>query len=79
MLISLLLDVPQDRRHCDSSFMVDSPVESPECQGLFFFFRYQYDIWEVKIKTRLWAWNIAQRLSVKCERPIFAQSLGCIQ
>ena len=38
MLSSLLLDVPQDRRHCDSSFMVDSPVESPECQGHFFFF-----------------------------------------
>ena len=37
MLSSLLLDVPQDRRHCDSSFMVDSPVESPECQGHFFF------------------------------------------
>ena len=42
------------------------------------FFLYQYDIWEAKIETIPWAWNIAQRI-LKCERPIFAQGLGCIQ
>ena len=31
-----------------------------------FFFHCQYDIWEAKTETRLWAWNMAQRLSVKC-------------
>ena len=39
----------------------------------------QYGIWEAKTETLLWAWNIAQRLSIKCERPFFAQGLGCIQ
>ena len=24
-----------------------------------YFFRYQYDIWEVRIDTQFWAWNIA--------------------
>ena len=36
-----------------------------------FFFRCPHDIWEVKTETQLWAWNMAQRLSAKCERPIF--------
>ena len=38
-----------------------------------------YDIWKAKTKTQLWAWNMAQRLSVKCEKSIFAQSPSCIQ
>ena len=44
-----------------------------------FVFRCQYDIWEAKTETWLWAWNMAQRLSMKQGRPIFAQSSGCIQ
>ena len=37
ILSSILLDVSQLRRHGDSSFTVDSPVELPECQGHFLF------------------------------------------
>ena len=47
------------------------PISESACHCLgCFFVRCPHGIWEVKTKTRLWAWNMGQRLSMKCERPI---------